>query len=45
VKEVRDRAVMIAVAAAREVIAAQMTAAEGNRLVEKAIAEVDAKLH
>ena len=45
VKEVRDRAIVIAVAAANEVIAKQMTAAEGNRLIDEAIAEVDAKLH
>lgn len=45
VKEVRDQAATIAVAAAREVIAAQMTAANGNALIDSAIAEVDAKLH
>ncbi|MEL7082272.1 MAG: ATP F0F1 synthase subunit B, partial [Pseudomonadota bacterium] len=36
---------MVAVAAAREMIAKQMTAAEGNKLIDAAIAEVDAKLH
>ena len=45
VKEVRDQAATIAVAAARDVIAAQMTAANGNALIEDAIAQVDAKLH
>lgn len=45
VKEVRDQAAMVAVAAAREMIAKQMTAAEGNKLIDAAIAEVDAKLH
>ncbi|UXX84840.1 F0F1 ATP synthase subunit B [Roseovarius pelagicus] len=45
VKEVRDRAVSIAVAAAREVIAKQMTAADGNALIDDAIKTVDAKLH
>ncbi|RKF12891.1 F0F1 ATP synthase subunit B [Roseovarius spongiae] len=45
IKEVRDRAVTIAVAAAREVIAKQMTAAEGNKLIDEAIETVDAKLH
>jgi len=45
VKEVRDRAVTIAVGAAREVIAKQMTAADGNKLIEDAISTVDAKLH
>ncbi|MGB3244086.1 MAG: F0F1 ATP synthase subunit B [Sulfitobacter sp.] len=45
VKEVRDQAVVIAVAAAREVVAKQMTAADGNSLIDDAIAQVDAKLH
>ncbi len=45
VKEVRDQAVTVAIGAARDVIAAQMTAAQGNKLIEDAIAEVDAKLH
>jgi len=45
VKEVRDTAVTVAVAAAREVIAKQMTAASGNALIEDAIKEVEAKLH
>ena len=45
VKEVRDQAITIAVGAANDVIAKQMTAAQGNKLIEDAIAEVDAKLH
>jgi len=45
VKEVRDQAAAIAVAASRDVIAKQMTAADGNQLIDDAIAEVDAKLH
>jgi F-type H+-transporting ATPase subunit b len=45
VKEVRDQAAMVAVAAARDVVAAQMTAADGNKLIDDAIAQVDAKLH
>ncbi|TDK46769.1 F0F1 ATP synthase subunit B [Antarcticimicrobium luteum] len=45
VKEVRDQAVTIAVAAANSVITKQMTAAEGNRLIDAAIADVEAKLH
>lgn len=45
VKEVRDQSVSIAVAVAREVIAKQMTAAQGNGLIDSAIAEVEAKLH
>jgi len=45
VKEVRDQAVAIAIAAAKDVIAKQMTAAEGNALIDSAIADVDSKLH
>ncbi|MFK7879921.1 F0F1 ATP synthase subunit B [Roseobacter sp.] len=45
VKEVRDQSVSVAIAVAREVIAKQMTAAQGNSLIDGAIAEVDAKLH
>lgn len=45
VKAVRDQAVTIAVGAARDVIAKQMTAADGNSLIDDAIAQVDAKLH
>lgn len=45
IKEVRDQAAILAVAAARDVIAKQTTAADGNALIDAAIAEVDAKLH
>lgn len=45
VKEVRDQAVTIAVAAARDVIAKQMTATDGNKLIDEAIAQVGDKLH
>ncbi|WP_120504039.1 F0F1 ATP synthase subunit B [Sulfitobacter mediterraneus] len=45
VKEVRDQAVTIAVAAARDVIAKQMTATDGNKLIDDAIAQVGDKLH
>ncbi|MFL4469898.1 F0F1 ATP synthase subunit B [Tateyamaria armeniaca] len=45
IKEVRDQAIVVAVAAAREVIAEQMTAADANKLVDDAISQVDAKLH
>ncbi|MDQ2090699.1 F0F1 ATP synthase subunit B [Marimonas arenosa] len=45
IKDVRDQAVQIAVGAARDVIAKQMTAAEGNKLIDAAIAEVETKLH
>lgn len=45
IRDVRDEAVTVAVAAARDVIAKQMTAADGNKLIDEAISEVDAKLH
>lgn len=45
VKQVRDRAAAVAIAAAREVIAEQMTATEANKLIDDAIAQVDTKLH
>lgn len=45
VKDVRDQAVQIAVAAAGDVITAKMTAADSNALVEDAIEAVKSKLH
>ena len=45
VKEVRDHAIVLAVGAARDIIASQMTAADGNSLIDDAIAQVGAKLH
>ena len=45
VKEVRDQAIVVAVGAARDIIANQMTAADGNSLIDDAIAQVGAKLH
>lgn len=45
IKTVRDSAIVAAVGAAREVIAAQMSATDGNKLIDEAIATVDAKLH
>lgn len=45
VREVRDQAIVIAIAAAKDVIAKNMTAAQGNALIDSAIADVDAKLH
>lgn len=45
IKEVRDSAVTVAVGAARDVIAKQMTAADGNSLIDAAIKDVEAKLH
>lgn len=45
VKEVRDEAITVAVAAARGVIAKQMTAAAANKLIDESIDAVEAKLH
>ena len=45
VKEVRDQAIVVAVGAARDIIASQMTAADGNSLIDDAIAQAGAKLH
>ena len=45
VKEVRDSAIAVAVAAAEDVIAKKLTAADGNALIEDAIKDVAAKLH
>ena len=45
VKEVRDQAISVAVAAAQDLIAKNMTAADGNKLIDEAIGMVDSKLH
>ena len=45
VKEVRDRSINVAVSVAQEVVAKQMTAASANKLIDDAIATVEAKLH
>ncbi len=45
VREVRDQAVAVAVGAATDVITKKMTAADGNKLIEDAIAQVDKQLH
>ncbi len=45
VKEVRDQAASIAIAAANDVIAKQMTSEMSKKLIDDAIADVDAKLH
>jgi F-type H+-transporting ATPase subunit b len=45
VKEVRDKAIAVAVAAARDVIAKQMSDSEREKLIDDSIAQVDAKLH
>lgn len=45
VKEVRDQAITVAVEVARDLMSKQLTAADGNKLIDAAIADVDAKLH
>ena len=45
IRAVRNQAVTVAVAAAQDVIAKQTTAADANKLIDDAIAEVGAKLH
>lgn len=45
VKEVRDRAAAVAISAAQEVVAKQMTAKDANKLIDDAISTVGAKLH
>ncbi len=45
VNEVRNTAVTVSVGAARDLIAKKMTATDGNKLIEDAIKDVEAKLH
>ncbi|MCE8007306.1 F0F1 ATP synthase subunit B [Aestuariivita sp.] len=45
VREVRDQAIAVAVAAARDVIAKDITATAGNKLIDEAISDVGAKFH
>ena len=45
VKEVKDTAVSVAVAAAGEVLAKQMTAKDQSSMIDAAIAEVETRLH
>lgn len=45
IKEVRDRAATVAVAAAEQVIAKQMTAADASKLIDDSIQKVGSKLH
>ena len=45
VKEVRDRAIAVAIAAARDVVAQQMSKDEADRMIDRSIDEVGAKLH
>ncbi|SDX89590.1 F0F1 ATP synthase subunit B [Citreimonas salinaria] len=45
VREVRDRAITVAIAAARDVVSQQMTQDESARLIDRSIDEVGDKLH
>ncbi|KRS13822.1 ATP F0F1 synthase subunit B [Roseovarius atlanticus] len=45
VKDVRDQAIAVAVAAAKEVVAKTMTEEDNSKLIDDSIAQVDAKLH
>lgn len=45
VKDVRDQAIAVAVAAAKEVVAKEMSDESRSKLVDDSIAEVQAKLH
>ena len=45
VAEVRDRAIEVAIAATSKVLQEQMDGAEGDKLVEDAIAEIGRRLH
>lgn len=45
VKQVKDRAVAVAVAAARDVITSQIKAADANKMIDDSIDTVEAKLH
>ena len=45
VKEVRDRAIAVAISAARNVISKQMTAKDAAKSIDDAISEVGQKLH
>ena len=44
-RAVREKAIDVAVAAARNVIVSQMTAASAGKLIDAAIGEVESKLH
>jgi len=45
VREVRDRAVAVAVGAAGDILKKQMKAADRNKLIEDSLGEIKAKLH
>jgi hypothetical protein len=44
-KEVRDAAIKVAIAAASEVVAKQLTSADSNKLIDAGILEIENKLH
>ena len=41
----RDAAIKVAIAAASEVVAKQLTAADSNKLIDAGILEIENKLH
>lgn len=45
VKDVRDQAINVAIGAAQDVVSKQMTSANGNQLIDEAIAAVGEKMH
>ncbi|MBV7407673.1 F0F1 ATP synthase subunit B [Maritimibacter sp. DP1N21-5] len=45
IREVKDKAVTVAIAAAKDIIAKNISAAEGNKLIDAAIGDVETKLH
>jgi F-type H+-transporting ATPase subunit b len=45
IKDVRDQAIAVAVAAAGKVVSKQMSASAANKLIDDAIGDVNAKLH
>ena len=45
VKEVRDTAISVAIAASTQLIAKNLSAEDANKLIEESIATVDARLH
>ena len=45
IRQVRESAIGVAVAAARDVMAQGMTASDASKMIDASIAEVDAKLH
>ncbi|GGD46027.1 F0F1 ATP synthase subunit B [Sinisalibacter lacisalsi] len=45
VKEVRDTAISVSIGAAKDLIAKNMTAADGNKLIDESISDVESKLH